>query len=535
MGWQIKGESGATLDDTLRTFEEIGAEGWELTFQSLAEDTLTWSAATADATGTGTIIPDAGQIIEVFHDSVRRFRGHVAMPRVGLKSVVVQVYGPWWWMDRIALTSTVADATGATGERAQFVFPTQDIKTSIETLIDRMIAQDVPIIRGTVDAMFSVPKISLSDTSFAAALTELLRWVPDQVAWFDYTGTTGTDPILNISRRGAMTAETLTVGTDPIETADLVPRLDLEVARAEINYVTRQASTGKPQWAAQTAGTTAAGKRQIITVSGPEIVDFLPLDDFASGTIQTTQLAASGAMAQIYDPVIADAVAGYGSIPWATGADYGIFPSSPRLTSGSGFLVSGKYRITAGTLTDWMKEDHSITVSRYRVSGWLYNQYPASPGHGAAVTYLKTIGRAYSGYHAGSATYTFIVFVDYEVEVIDVSYPSLTTLYKAWDYDYLTPPAGLATNLQAAQNWVPWEGRIQLVGDDVDGQNLLAKKFHLAGAYSACASMGALAKSIAYDGTRKRTTITLGSPARSDFGTLVSRIRRNPQDNIVYL
>ena len=112
---------------------------------------------------------------------------------------------------------------------------------------------------------------------------------------------------------------------------------------------------------------------------------------------------------------------------------------------------------------------------------------------------------------------------------------SNTTLYKPWEYDFVTPPAGLAANLVTAQNWVPWEGPITLVADDCSGDNLLPHKYNLAGTIAPCAIMAALAKGCSHDIKGGRTIITLGAPARLDFGTLVSRVRQEPKDNIVYL
>ena len=87
----------------------------------------------------------------------------------------------------------------------------------------------------------------------------------------------------------------------------------------------------------------------------------------------------------------------------------------------------------------------------------------------------------------------------------------------------------------AAQAWTPWEGPITLVVDECSANNLLPYKYHLANALPVCSSMGALARGISHDLFRGRTTIDLGAPARVDFGTLVSRVRSEPKDNIIYL
>ena len=119
--------------------------------------------------------------------------------------------------------------------------------------------------------------------------------------------------------------------------------------------------------------------------------------------------------------------------------------------------------------------------------------------------------------------------------LVSVNYATPTTLYKPLDYSYLTPPTGLAGNLRSAQNWVPWEGPITLVSDTVSGYNALGRKINLAGSYAAHATMDALVRSVTYDPVRGRRTYDLGAPARSDFGSMVQRVRRDPGDNIIFV
>ena len=74
MSWIIKGEAGKTLDATARSFADLNISGCLLKFQSLAYDQLTWQAGTLNASGAGTIVPDYGQIVELWWNSTRKFR-----------------------------------------------------------------------------------------------------------------------------------------------------------------------------------------------------------------------------------------------------------------------------------------------------------------------------------------------------------------------------------------------------------------------------------------------------------------------------
>jgi hypothetical protein len=506
------------MNATARTLEALNITDCALEFQNLGLDSLVWTARTTSAAGAGTVIPELEQTVELFDgDGTRRFKGHVLGPEMALRGVKVLAVGPWWWMERISLSGDVVDSTGATQERASYVFPTQGLKTSLESLIDRAIDKGVPMVRGTVSSVFQVPKISLQNMSFAAAFAELLRWVPDAVLWFDYSGTT---PEINITRRGDMTELSYTLGTANVESVALRPRLDLKVARVALKHVKRDPATGKPYWATQADGSSTPGRVQILTVSGPEITSILPKDDFDSVKLKTKAAVFGTPDFFDLDPVLKQAQ-----------EDYGSFLGT--ITSGPSF--SGWHRLLSGDLADWLRKDYGLEKKTVRVAGWFSGTYLASGSLGECAGELKGMGRL-SWAVGGTGDYnTFKLFVDFSVELINLSYPQTTTVRKKWDYDYLQPPTGLAANLKGTQDWLPWEGEVTLVDDTVSGYNGLRRKFNLYGGHPDHETMDALVSAVQYDIMRGRWTYRLGPPARTDFGTLVSRIRREPSDNIEWI
>jgi hypothetical protein len=581
VSWTIKGEAGAALDATVRTLASLNVDSAKLTFTTLDADKFEWSAVTSDPTGAGTIVPDAGQLVEVFYSGTRRFRGHVTIPRVSTGRVSVTCEGPWWWMTRIPLTQVQADDTAATATRPSYVFPTQSLKTSLEALIDRAIANGVPVIRGTVAAMFDFPRITLTEKSCAQALADLMSICPDAVAYYDYSAASG-NPTLNITRRGAMTDTTLTLGTDDIEDLDLAPRLDLEVQRVEIGSVTRNTTTGANTWATQTSGTAVPGKTQIMVTSGPEVADFLPKDRFdqvqirnfamptggiAIGTLTTSSphsaTSVSGAakdFAVQNDEEIATMIREFGSsfsgfLHLSNGGRYntslyttgnlngapGINLDRPNLISKA--ATSGLFVVMSNApIPDWLEWENGYTVTDATFTGYI--RYTRDAQTSDPVWWQEAIRRAEQvmvGYKANvsstanSFQYNAFFPIAIPCKLVSVSHASLTTLYRQWDYDYVNPPAGLAAALLGAQNWIPYEGSIQLVADAVDGVQDLYRKYNVAASLTPHATMGALPKRIQYDIARGRKSIDLGAPARVDFGTLASRFRRSPKDNIVYL
>lgn len=563
MSWTIKGEAGKTLDATSRApAAGLNISSCVLKFQSLAADTLVWTADTTAATGAGTIIPDFGQVVELYWNSDRKFRGHVTGIKVGTRQITVQVEGPWWWMERTNLTSDAypyldddGDPAGTPAERAQYVFPTQSLATSIAALIARAITNGVPMTAGTVATMYDCPRMTLSEMSCANALATLMAWCPDSIAWFDYAGAS---PVLHITRRGVVAATTYTLGTDPVEIGEIIPRMDLKVQRNELHYVTRDATTGKPAWASQASGTAAAGTRQIVTVSGPEIVDFLPRDDFDSVTVQTANAAISAALVAQRDAGLSAIVRTYGYLPgtiadyinyYVTSYDPGAyngralftrwFPVRYTITDGAGAIIptsSSKKLVLTGDLPEWAMTQ--LGGVRVQITGTWVTTNTAGV-YSEVEKAIQLGGFGFVGgwvYQTGSDTY-YVSGRSFSISgiLIDTAYLTPTVIYKPWDYDYLAPPAGLAAELVAAQNWIPWEGPLTIVADDVSGNNLLPYKYNLANGITPCTIMDALAKGCSHDLFRGRTTVDLGAPARLDFGTLVSRVRQDPKDNIVYL
>jgi hypothetical protein len=651
MSWFIKGEAGRTLDATLRELSSLNIDSAQLVFQSLSEDSFTWSAATLDATGAGTIVPDYGQIVELWLDGVRKFRGHVTKPRVSSKRITVRAEGAWWWLTRTPLTSDQIDGGGVTAERVNYVFPTGAHNTKVSTLISRAITNGTPMRLGTVAAMYDTPNMSLAEMNCAQALAELMAWVPDAVAWFDYSDTTGdATPILNVGRRGAFSATTYTIGTDAVIDQDITPRLDLEVTYSRLDYIVRNATTGLPSWASQASGTAAAGKRQIVTVSGPEIVDFLPVENIEripvyyattnpALAIQNsdpglTKLAATWPTAIVYATRISDPYTFSSRAKLLNGREsYEDAVSSGSYESVETTIPAGKTAVMLGLdgktiAPDWLLAEAGLVR-------WFVNDFYIHDGNGSTSTPVfdgkrrtaisnalrpDVIAFSSVGFGVGNGSPIYAALIkevrgdDLPIYLIDtanvpaaahtgtfasgttssavklasgasatdgayvgrtvfwikdgVRYGAVISAYvgatkvatlkggavasskapafgqaytvagefvSEFTYDFLVPPAGLAAGLQAAQNWVPWEGPITLIADQVTASNLLAAKYNLAGTVAAAATMQTLARSVSHDIMAGRTTIDLGAPARADFGTLTSRIRRQPRDNIVYL
>jgi hypothetical protein len=203
----IAGEEGKTFGPAQIDFAEIGASG-SLSYQSLGVDELTFSIEPEYLNAREQEIPEEGQYIELFESSQRIFCGIVTNVQnewgEGNLSVDVIVSGPFWWLEQTALSEIVGVGSEAT-ERPQFRCEIGRVESHIRRLFDRMQNLGLPVALGAMEDCYDIPTTTFQDASFARALSELLRMVPDAVGWFDYS-TIG-HPEFRVSRRKKDLAE----------------------------------------------------------------------------------------------------------------------------------------------------------------------------------------------------------------------------------------------------------------------------------------------------------------------------------------
>lgn len=579
--WTIKGESGKGLDATVRTIQSLGIDSASVEFASLADDVFTYSMKTTSAAGAGidgvVRIPTAGQQVELFKDGVRKFIGHAALPEIDLDRITVRVLGPWWWMSQIPIASiqsgAVDTSTSADGERPTYAFAQGDLRESLRVLNNQAKLAGVPVLNiapedvgDHINAMFSTLKTTISGRSWGDALAEMLNWCLDAVARYDHSGTG--NPALRISRRGSMTPLSLTVGNNITE-CRIRPRLDLEVKRVELHYVTRNPTTGAPRWARQAHGPAEVGKLQMVPVSGPDQSDLVPPDDSdtyfiktmgsASNFVNTTESSLVGARQKYGNQVSASTANGAPISLWrswwnpTTGSSkpdtsYGkISAGTSPLTfvkpNGTRIDLTGRNFIITGTPPDWVKKTAGINMHEGELSGMLIRSFAQSQNASGGFDTFKVpewvtaLGMTFliSGFTETQKLHYYAKPFTMAATVVSINYSAGATLYRPWLWDYLAPPANLSENLRDCQNWVPWEGTISTIADDVSCDNVLNRKIRLVGSATVCATMDSLLKKVKYDIIGNRTTYTLGAPARIDYGTFIARLRSQKIDRIRYL
>jgi hypothetical protein len=224
--------------------------------------------------------------------------------------------------------------------------------------------------------------------------------------------------------------------------------------------------------------------------------------------------------------------------------------------TGADVPTSGKYLVIGQAQPDWAEGVYS-NAQKVRITGRLYRAQNKTRNHyldGVVQTYIEpdwssafawTVREDTNLYYWGGtkpATSTvtegykvLFNYLDFDIEAIltTSNFATATAIYKPQDYEYLAPPASLASNLLSAQNFDPYEGSIRLVVSDLGGLvNYLQYKFNITGAQTGLATADALPRAITYDLAATSFDIEIGAPSRFNFSTLGGKVRQTPQTNI---
>jgi hypothetical protein len=212
---------------------------------------------------------------------------------------------------------------------------------------------------------------------------------------------------------------------------------------------------------------------------------------------------------------------------------------------GTSVSTSGKYVLLTEDIPYWSNE-LPFAIEKVTLTGQIALRHVRDDGFNSSTIYpLPDWGNDISflgaeiGFTSNLSFGDQIMIFKYNFTIngylIDTSYPTLTTLYRPADYTFIEPPANLAANLKSAQDWLPYEGDIEIIEEDVGVTRYRGCKINISNTLADFAAMGALVASERLDIATGTTTITLGQPPRLDFRTFVDRVRKTPQDNFEYV
>jgi hypothetical protein len=576
--WSLTGEAGKKMDNTPRSFETLVASGMKLSFKNLATDTLTWTQHLATLASTAEIIPELGQVVELYRNGIKFFRGHVTGSRQVGRRVDTTVSGPWWWLENEYLQTTKVDSTGGLASRPTFKFPQQTLTLSLIQLLDAAVAIGMPMTRGALADTYTAPETKLNLTSYAQAISEIIRMTPDMVLYYDYSG--ALPAARTVRRLGGIngSAVPLTLDARQCKDFELTPLASLQVSQVAAPYLLRDANN-KLKYATQNAGSAALGKVSLYTVSGNELGDtapeLIPGVPVVVPSVQIQTVSSSTYDFHYRDAKFAAAVKNYGFVDsnWTTAKSTvviytklmkeiakqkgwpiktltGYFNGSNNFTG-----TQGNY-LFLGDLPDWAvtqlgarKVDYKGEVSCYVQSSKTYNGTTAVPDVAWSHPVTKSLesgARIAKGWISKPnsrlwyACKWMIREVLWSGWLLDKSYPTPTLIFKkpnptpgGSSEAYRAPPSDFTGGLLAAQNYLPYAGKTSFVEDDAGSSRYLHRCLNFSNSQPQHASIYAMVTEEALDLGTGTTTLYLGPPARFAYAELVNRIRPDPNAQII--
>ncbi len=235
MIWTLKYWSAIGADPVTKTLDAWGATACVLTLQSCDLDTMALSTpelADADpqwaVDGNLELWSQEGEAA-----AVRRFFGRVveAEPSASgdKEGWSYTVAGPWWYAQQFPFQQSWAIFGGDTTfnfPRA-LLFDTSTTADVIAEAVGIVVASSVPasgytlitMTAGTIDAAMRPPRDKVSDMKCAQVILKCLRFMPDAVFWFDYSGATNTAPIFHCRRAADLDGVAVPFGADDIVVA----------------------------------------------------------------------------------------------------------------------------------------------------------------------------------------------------------------------------------------------------------------------------------------------------------------------------
>lgn len=559
--WAIKGQSGKAVDDAWYSLPDLRAQGLETEFQTLASDTMLWTIWVRKPADLDALIPELGQQLTLYRNAARYFTGTLTKRRIRFDErgtrVELGAEGPWWYLKQIFISSQIADQSGDLSERAAYVLATGSPKVHIETLVARAIALGAPIRIGSVASCFDIPRLSLRNMSFAEAFSEVMRWVADGHLYFDYEGDDDLSPALCMQRRTPAAVFTVTPSAGIVSNIDVSPRLDLQVEEVAVMYATRQTVDNKrlTTWENYTAGesTTGLPRRQPVLTSGPELDTFLPPSFTDSVEVKSSLLKVSGvvksAVFEQYDERLKSAGAG----PFIVGEfSVAVYPSgtytmpsiTPRIVDNDGNAIPSEYTyyLTKGEIKDWWVAD-GIKHVMAKISSTLFEgpaTYALTDPEPDPPAWFETIGGQkyyYQTLVSGTLTnhVVYALTVTVNVPLVTKAWALETTLIRKEDYYFVNPPADLADNLLATQDWLPYQGTVSYVATTIPSGHAVGGVLNIAGLMPEMTGMKAMISGYKVHHATGETTLTLGAPGRLTYRDLVNRFRQNGADNVVML
>jgi hypothetical protein len=321
VAWTLQRSTGET-----RSLEDWGISRATCRFISFGVDTLDLVFGKQDLLGN---LPfDDDETLVLLRAGVTFFRGRVTGEKRGAygsrEGAVLTVSGPWWYLEKIVWQSgylfgvdphanPFPSGSNTTLTKDDFTFATSLVSRTIiggtsssnqviANAIAYAIGRGAPIQSGTIDAGLSFPAMQIQDVVCSDIIRKVMRWMPDQTAWWDYSQN---PPALNIRARANRPLVSLDVSDALMAEVEINPRRDLILSGVTINYVRTQqrANFAYPTIEKDQAGPDPIGIGALVVtfpLTGSYVLHNVPGDPYSFTVVEQDNIPA-GLAASIYN------------------------------------------------------------------------------------------------------------------------------------------------------------------------------------------------------------------------------------------
>jgi hypothetical protein len=555
--WTLAGQAGKSVNATARSLEALRVQGLRVNFVSMGIQTMSWTVWLEDVDEIATYVPDLRQTMTLYLNGDRFFVGWVVgrdpQHSAGRLSYRITVADAWYFLANTMLSSDVEDGAGDTAERPVYLLPSGDLADHLQSVVSRAVALGMPVQAGAMADGFEVPRLTLQNQSIAASLADLMAWMADAVMWLDHSDTGNV--AVRMSRRA--TADTITVehGVAILTNVDLKPRVDLEVEQVKIGKAKRSTFADKRVtiFEEDSAGTVTSvlPTRGLVAITGPEINLTLPNDFTDSQTIEVAEFTATAALQHAHE-LLRQGGEPYpiATLTQETVGAYGseiTYPQDPIIeimdVDGNAVdTVDWPQFLTVGEPRDWWTKDGiehlPVRVTATVQSTWtgeVGDTIPDPPKWARLVGARQRSIIKWVGEIGGDVELLVVWEATVSASVVACRGLSSGTLIRKEDWGWYNLPTGLAANLLASQNFVPWEGSVTTVQEELAHNNPVGCKLNITEWVPETATMGALITGCVIIPRTGEVTYQCGPPLRHSFLDLVNRFRQQGADNYYWL
>lgn len=421
-----------------------------------------------------------------------------------VEGIRYEVSGPWWYLEQLVFQQTWHIFGGGDVHKSHCLLnqfadgSAMGVREQIAEALDWAITQATAAF-GSAPFQYTkadlpdlyLPVDEVRDITCAEVVRKQLRWVPDAVAWFDYSTS---PPTFRCSRRVDLAV--MDVAATGLGAVTLVPRFDLVVPAVVLKYERIDTVNGSsvPTVFTDAAPTTATG------------AEFGAL----CSTIDLQGFAISAASAQITTATLPAAGDSAGWWEWLKTKEGWLSGSAPELVE---FVSVSRAaddpdaallprELIEGQVADWMTfttQQETVKI-RARIN-------VRDSGGELADTVAK----------------------DFSVNIITTTATTGTYKSSAITASGESPPVGLAQALYTGLSVLEYDGSITLVSEEVGAASVpsIGHRVNLTGSRAEWQAMEAVVQEVTEDVDLGTTTLRVGPPQHLGPRDIVELLRVN--------